>query len=65
LSATVMASRMSTARDDRSVIEVTIDRIEVRAPPADKPGPPARPRRPEPAVSLSEYLRRDVPGGRR
>lgn len=65
LSATVMSNRISTARDDRPVIEVTIDRIEVRAPPADKPGPSARRQRPEPTVSLSEYLRRDVPGGRR
>jgi hypothetical protein len=64
LSATVMSSRIGTARDDRPVIEVTIDRIDVRASPADKPGPPARRQRPEPTVSLSEYLRRDVPGGR-
>jgi hypothetical protein len=64
LSAAVVSSRTSTAHDDRPVIQVTIDRIEVRAPAADKPGPSARRQRPEPTVSLSEYLRRDVPGGR-
>ena len=38
-------------------IEITIGRIEVKAPP-QPPAPPARPARPGPRISLNEYLRR-------
>jgi hypothetical protein len=65
LSDGAVASRVSLPRgDDRPVIHVTIDRIEVRAPSASNPAPaPARVRR-EPTVSLAEYLRRNASGGR-
>jgi hypothetical protein len=47
--------------DDRAepepTIEITIGRIEVKAPP-HPPAPPARPARPGPRISLNEYLRR-------
>jgi hypothetical protein len=64
LSDTAVASRMSTSRDERPIIHVTIDRIDVRAPAPDKPGTAVRRPRAEPAVSLSEYLRRGAPGVR-
>jgi hypothetical protein len=64
LSETAVASRMSAPRDERPAIHVTIDRIDVRASAPDKPGTAVRRPRPEPAVSLSEYLRRGAPGVR-
>lgn len=64
LSDTAVASRMGTPRDERPVIHVSIDRIDVRAPAPDKPGTAVRRPRAEPAVSLSEYLRRGAPGVR-
>jgi len=64
LSDTAVASRMSTPHDERPVIHVTIDRIDVRAPAPDKLSTAMRRPRAEPAVSLSEYLRRGAPGAR-
>lgn len=64
LSDTAVASRMSTAQDERPVIHVTIDRIDVRVPAPDRPGAAMRRARAEPGVSLSEYLRRGAPGAR-
>jgi hypothetical protein len=57
LSDVSVASRIAQPRDERPVVHVTIDRIDVRAPPAAKPEPTARRARPQPAVSLTEYLR--------
>jgi hypothetical protein len=57
LSDVSVASRIAQPRDERPVVHVTIDRIDVRAPPAVKPEPTARRARPQPAVSLTEYLR--------
>jgi hypothetical protein len=63
LSDAAVASR-GNPRDDRPAINVTIDRIDVRSPATAKSGPTPRRARPEPTVSLSEYLRRNAPGGR-
>ena len=60
LSDAVIAGRPSAVREQGPVIHVTIDRLDVRAAaPAKAPVTPQRPR-PQPAVSLSDYLR----GGR-
>lgn len=64
LSDGAVASRVSLPRrDDRPVIHVTIDRIEVRAPAASNPAPARARARREPTVSLAEYLRRSASGG--
>ncbi|MBS0522980.1 MAG: hypothetical protein JSS04_05015 [Proteobacteria bacterium] len=59
--AAVAARAMTVERPDRPVIQVTIDRVDVRpAAPSPKPRVEARRARPQPAVSLTDYL-----GGRR
>jgi hypothetical protein len=63
LSSAVVAGRAMAAREQPPVIHVTIDRLEVRAPARAEP---ARQRpRPQPTVSLSDYLRDGFSGGRR
>jgi hypothetical protein len=53
-----LAQRVVRARDQRPVIHVTIDRIDVRAPAAaQRPAAPARARAAAPSVSLSDFLR--------
>jgi hypothetical protein len=63
LSDVSVASRIAQPRDERPVVHVTIDRIDVRAAAAAKSEPAARRARPQPAVSLTEYLRGER-GGR-
>ena len=49
----------------RTVVHVTIDRVDVSAPSAaDRPKPPARSRRVTPSQPLAEYLRARHPGQR-
>ncbi len=56
LSEAVVASRAAVEREQRPVVNVTIDRIEVRAP-RQAPSPPVQPRKkPQPSVSLADYL---------
>ena len=63
LSPAVVAGRAMAVREQAPVIHVTIDRLDVRAPARAEP---ARQRpRPQPAVSLSDYLRDGSSGGRR
>jgi len=64
LSGAVFAGRMTAARDERPVVHVTIDRIEVRAPAPQKPAAEQRRPRLQPTVSLSDYLRESARGGR-
>lgn len=65
LSEAVIAGRAMAVREQAPVIHVTIDRLDVRAPaPARIEAARQRPR-PQPAVSLSDYLREGAPGGRR
>lgn len=58
-----MAAR-EESRDERPVIHVTIDRLDVRAPAS--PASPAEKRRAktQPTVSLADYLREGARGGR-
>jgi hypothetical protein len=63
LSAAVLAERPRQETNARPVIHVTIDRIEVRSQAAAKQASPARRRTSEPAVSLTDYLRRPRPSG--
>ena len=63
LSPAVVAGRVMAVREQAPVIHVTIDRLDVRAPARAEP---ARQRpRPQPTVSLSDYLRDGSSGGRR
>ena len=63
LSPAVVAGRAMAVREQAPVIHVTIDRLDVRAPARAEP---ARQRpRPQPTVSLSDYLREGSSGGRR
>lgn len=63
LSPAVVAGRVMAVREQAPVIHVTIDRLDVRAPARAEP---ARQRpRPQPTVSLSDYLREGSSGGRR
>lgn len=59
LSPMALAQRLSPARHDGpEIVQVTIDRIDVRAPaPVAPPRAPAR-ARPAPTTSLADYLRR-------
>ncbi|WP_321796819.1 hypothetical protein [Caballeronia sp. J97] len=58
LSAAALAQRMLPAAREATVVHVTIDRIDVRAPAATPaPRPQAKPRA-TPAMSLADYLRR-------
>jgi hypothetical protein len=52
------------AKAPAPVIHVTIDRLDVRAAAPVKSAAPARRPRPEPAVSLADYLRDGARGGR-
>ncbi|WP_422003444.1 hypothetical protein [Reyranella sp.] len=64
LSAAAVAGRtVAAVRDPAPVIHVTIDRLDVRAPARAEPVR-SRPR-PQPTVSLSDYLRDGASGGRR
>jgi hypothetical protein len=63
LSPAAVAGRVMAVREQAPVIHVTIDRLDVRAPARAEP---ARQRpRPQPTVSLSDYLRDGSSGGRR
>lgn len=65
LSEAAVAGRTRPARDERPVIHVTIDRLDVRAPVAPKA--PAERRRPRSlsSQSLADYLRGGAGGGQR
>jgi hypothetical protein len=65
LSEAIIAGRPMAARDQGPFIHVTIERLDVRtAPHARTAAAPAKPR-PQPALSLSDYLRDGSGGGRR
>jgi hypothetical protein len=53
------------AREERPVIEVTIERLDVRAPASAKPSTEQRRSLSRPTLSLSEYLRESAKGGRK
>ena len=58
LSEQTIASHAASTRDERPIIHVTIDRIEVRAPSAERKSVSDKPRTKQaPSVSLAEYLR--------
>lgn len=57
LSDAVLMARIGASRPEGPVIHVTIDRIDVRSPPAAAHGPSESRRRPAPSVTLREYLR--------
>lgn len=65
LSDTAVAARARAPREERPVIHVTIDRLEVRAPAAPKAVAERRKSRPLPSQSLADYLRGGAGGGRR
>lgn len=65
LSDAAVASRPRLPREERPVIQVTIDRLEVRAPAAPKAAAERRKSRPLPSQSLADYLRGGAGGGRR
>lgn len=65
LSDAAVASRPRAPREERPVIQVTIDRLEVRAPAAPKAAAERRKPRPVPSQSLADYLRGGTGGGRR
>ncbi|MFO1086053.1 MAG: hypothetical protein U1E21_15925 [Reyranellaceae bacterium] len=65
LSDTVVAARTRAPREERPVVHVTIDRIEVRAPAAPKAVAERRKSRPLPSQSLADYLRGGTGSGRR
>jgi hypothetical protein len=65
LSDVVIAARPRAPREERPVIHVTIDRLEVRAPTAPKAAVERRKSRPLPSQSLADYLRGGAGGGRR
>ncbi|OIQ70489.1 hypothetical protein GALL_478960 [mine drainage metagenome] len=64
LSDAAVAGRAVAARHERPVIHVTIDRIDVRAPSSPAVPKPQRCARPQPTVSLSDYLREGGKAGR-
>lgn len=65
LSDAVVASRPRAPHDERPIIHVTIDRLEVRAPAASKVVAERRKPRPLPSQSLADYLRGGGGGERR
>jgi hypothetical protein len=65
LSDAVVAARPRAPREERPVIHVTIDRLDVRAPGASKPAAERRKPRPLPSQSLTDYLRGGAGGGQR
>ena len=64
LSESAVAARIAAPADAAPVIHVTIDRIDVRAPQAERPAPSPKAARRQPAVSLGDYLRNGGGGGR-
>jgi hypothetical protein len=64
LSDAVLAGRSIASRERPSVIQVTIDRIDVRAPPSPAIAKPQRRAQPQTTVSLSDYLREGAKAGR-
>jgi hypothetical protein len=59
----VLAGQSLRRRETPPVIQVTIDRIDIRSPePPRAAGAGKAP--PKPSVSLADYLRRTAPGGR-
>jgi hypothetical protein len=65
LSSDAVAARATPRAEPRPVVHVTIDRIEVRMPPAaDRPKPPASARRSSASESLGDYLRARQPDRR-
>ncbi|MGD9881319.1 MAG: hypothetical protein AB7F22_07140 [Reyranella sp.] len=65
LSDAVVANRSRASREEQPVIQVTIDRLEVRAPAAPKATAERRKPRPLPSQSLADYLRGGAGGGQR
>jgi hypothetical protein len=63
LSAAAVASLAVARPPEPQVIEVTIDRIDIRAPAAERPKHDTSKPRPKPMVELADYLRNG--GGRR
>lgn len=64
ISAASLVARERPAQSDRTIVHVTIDRIDVRAPSPDRPAEkPAKRRNDAPRVSLAEYLRAGQPAG--
>lgn len=64
LSDAAVAGRATPAREEGPVIQVTIDRLDVRAPAPPANASERRRPSPQPAVSLSDYLREGARGGR-
>jgi len=64
LSAATMGARNVSPNLERPIINVTIDRLELRAPSSPKPNPEPRRAMAQPTLSLSEYLRGTDSGGR-
>ena len=64
LTEAAVAGRSQTTPAKAPVVHVTIDRIDVRAPAAARPGAAERRPRPQPSVSLSDYLGGGGAGGR-
>jgi hypothetical protein len=56
LSEAVVAGRTTVEREPRPVVNVTIDRIEVRASRDTPPQPPQRRAKAQSSVSLADYL---------
>lgn len=65
LSDAAVASRPRASREAPPVIEVMIDRLDVRAPVVPKAAADRRKSRPLPSQSLADYLRGGAGGGRR
>lgn len=64
LSDAAVASRLGGPREAAPVVQVTIDRIDLRAPDARKPAEPSKQARQQPAISLADYLRNGAGGSR-
>jgi hypothetical protein len=64
LSDAALAGRSIAARERPSIVQVTIDRIDVRAPSSPATPRPQRRAQPQPTVSLSDYLRDGAKAGR-
>jgi hypothetical protein len=56
LTTAAIAGRARVATAGAPVVHVTIDRIDMRAPAAARTAPPERRPRPQPSVSLADYL---------